>query len=160
MLDFAANPHPVLDERFETLLVGSGCRHAVIEDQGDFARLTFFPDHNRMTISAGLQATIRENGLIHLRTLDDGRGDVVMEFAGSMPLRPGFHVLSDRETHAHVVAMSDGTSWWMPGSSLAFPDETVARKCGRNRNGRFHHVSPVRLPDGAADWSVTSGRFH
>lgn len=161
MLDFASSPFPQISGRIESILTGSGCRHAVIEDRGDHARLTFAPGHNRMHATAGIQGAIREGGLVHIATKDLNRGDIVIEFARTMPIRPGFHVLADCDTRSHVVAMFDGTSWWMPGSDLAFPDSSVARKDGTNAHARFQHVQAVAMPKHAyGAWKPENGRFH
>ncbi len=71
---------------------------------------------------------------------------------------PGFHVLSDCDTRAFVVAFFDGR-WWLPGSEIAFEAKDVAAE-GKNLDGRFHYVGKVIIGGSSyGPWEVENGRF-
>ena len=74
-------------------------------------------------------------------------------------LAAGFYELADTTTHTNVIAYMDGTSWWMPGSELAFQSDSVAFE-GQNEDGRFHFVRRIGVNNSAyGRWNVESGRI-
>lgn len=79
--------------------------------------------------------------------------------ASQNKLAPGFFELADTTTRTNVIALYDGAAWWMPGSELAFQDDSVAFE-NHNEDARFHLVRRVGVSNGAyGKWNVESGRF-
>ena len=72
-------------------------------------------------------------------------------------LKQGFYPLKDTDTRGSVIAFFDGTNFFMPGSTLAFPEEQVHRD-GYDNAGRFNLESeePISLQTG---WRVSNGTF-
>lgn len=71
----------------------------------------------------------------------------------------GFYELKDTAIRANVIAFYDGESWWMPGSSICFPPESV----GYNtvyRGSRFRITRHIEISDRLyGDWKIQHGQF-